>query len=219
MAYKRKRASGGRRRTRRRTTRRLRLTRGVTRSNLVSITRRVVFPEFTLPNNTWYTTSYAFSLAQLPSYTDFTNLFEQYRINAVKLQFMPTFDSADLNFNPAGTGSVWTRIPRMYTIIDRDGNPQLSTENAMIQYGNVRQITSPLKPFSVYIKAPCVQVATANNVTLVGGAPKGKQWIDCDNYNIGHWGCALGGIAGGTTSGQIIYQVVATFYMQFKNAI
>ena len=40
---------------------------------------------------------FTFALADLPNYTEFTTLFDQYRINAVKLTFIPRLSSADSN--------------------------------------------------------------------------------------------------------------------------
>ena len=194
----------------------------MTRSNLVSIKRSFVSAPFSV-NNSWSGASFNFTLAALPNYTEFTNLFEQYRINAVKLTFIPSADGIDFNQQQSNSsaGGNWATIPRLYTAIDKDGNAQVASENAVLQYGNHRIIRSPLRPFSIYVKSPCVQVGTANLVTLVGGAPKSRQWLDCDNYSVQHWGCVVGGIVPYTsaTSPSIGYQVIATYYMQFKNVV
>lgn len=181
------------------------------KSNLVSIKRKVTFTQISL--NTWQSQQYAFTLAALPSYTEFTNLFEQYRINAVKLTFIPYTDSIEGN-----TTSANLFVPRVYTIIDKDGSPLLSSETAMQQYNDARLIRDPCKAFSIYVRKPCVQFGTANALTVVGGAPKPSPWLDCDNHSVQHWGCGIGGVVP-NAAGNFNYSVVATYYMQFKNAV
>lgn len=211
MGYKRRRTT---RKPARRTRRRLatvRPSRWMTRNNLVSIKRKVTLPDVSF--NIWQSQAYAPLLSQLPSYTEFTNLFEQYRINAVKFDFIPKSTSFEAN-----TSAAVATMPRLYTIIDKDGNAQTSSEVAMQQYGNSRLIRDPSKPFSIYIKRPCVQFGTANTITIVGGAPKPSPWLDCDNFSVQHWGCAIGGIMP-TGTGSVSFSVVATYYMQFKNVV
>lgn len=207
----------------RRAMRRPRMTRSVAvRTNLVNIKRSFVTAPFTV-NNSWSGIQLSFTLSALPNYSEFTALFEQYRINGVKLTFVPSADSLDINQQQQNSSSAinWTTIPRLYTAIDKDGNGQYASENAILQYGNHRIIRNPMRAFTIYVKHPCVQMGTANLVTIVGGAPKARQWLDCDNYNVQHWGAVVGGIVpyqGGTTV-NMAYQVIATYYMQFKNAV
>jgi len=184
----------------------------MTRSNLVSVTRKVTLTPVAF--STWQSQSYAFTLGVLPNYTEFTNLFEQYRINAIKLMFIPAFNGVEGN-----TSATVLAQPRLYTIIDKDGNAQTSSETDMQQYGNARLIREPSKSFTIYIKKPSVQMGTANALTIVGGAPRSSPWLDCDNYQVQHWGCAIGGIMPFTTAGSATYSVVATYYMQFKNVV
>ena len=40
---------------------------------------------------------YSFSLDQLPNYTEFTNLFDQYRINKIVVKFIPNHNSSDVS--------------------------------------------------------------------------------------------------------------------------
>lgn len=198
------------------------------KTSLVNIKRSFLWPEnfYVVPGG-WRATAYSFSLSSIASsYTEFTNLFEQYRINGVKLTFIPQVDAIDanqLNVNiGAGGGSVASvTVPRLYTAIDHDGNARTGSEQELLQYGNHRIIKNPLRTFSIYVKHPRVQVATANATTLVGGAPKSKVWLDVDNYNVQHWGAVIGGQIpfGAGTGPSITYTVICTMYMQFKDAV
>lgn len=220
MAYKR-RASSRRsvrpRKMARRTYRRTTVPRAV-RDNIVSIKRSVVLNQFSVYNS-WSSLAYAFTLGNLPNYTELTALFEQYRINAIKLTFVPTCSSLD-GETATQIPTTYLTQPRLYTLIDKDANVPVNNESAMLQYGNVRIIKNPTRPFTIYIRGPAVQVGTANALTIVGGAPKSKQWLDCDNYSVQHLGCGVGGIMPQAGAGTIAfnYNVIATYYMQFKGA-
>lgn len=68
--------------------------------------------------------SNTFALANLPGYTDFTELYDQYKINKVKVQFIPKITSAILN------GSA--QIPMIHSTIDsNDATPPASIQSMM----------------------------------------------------------------------------------------
>lgn len=175
--------------------------------NICSFKRRVRFNDWTVPGaGTWSQSQYYFRLSQLANYSEITAMFEQYKINAVKLTFQPAF-CGDNDVNAAGSATMYIQTPRIYTLIDRDGNMTMATETQALENSAVRLVCNPNHQFSVYISKPCVQ--------LDGAVPKAGQWVDCDNPNYDHWGVAVAGQTLGTSAG-FTYQVIATFYMQAK---
>lgn len=194
------------------------------KSNMMSCVRSYVATTFssTYPGSGWTYSNYTFSLSSLPGFTEFTNLFDQYRICAAKMTFMPQFTGNDFEGatdNIAGV-RLWAYNPRVHYVIDRSGiqTGTINAENTMLQYNSARTVKRPWEPFSIYVKYPAVHLGTASGITVVGGAPKTKQWIDTDNYNIVHHGCAVGMvIPGGATNTTISYEVIVKLYMQFKN--
>lgn len=173
---------------------------------------------------TWSSWNYAFRLSDLPDYSQFTNLFDRYRINAVKLLFIPAYNSIEENqgnLNQASSLNYLSVQPRVYTIIDKNGDATTSTENTMLENGNVRIIREPCKSFTVYCKNPCVQLAGEASGVIVSGISKARQWCDTTNYNMAHYGISWGGIAYNGTSSTVAqaYNIVATYYLQFKNVI
>lgn len=215
MAYKKKMRVKPRRKVR---SRKASITRAI-KSNLVSIKRSVRLDNFST-STTFTANSYVFTLSALPGASEFTALFEQYKINAVKLTFIPFFNSMDSEqqLDNVASARSWTTTPRVFTCIDKDGAPPTS-ETLFLERGNMRLVKRPLDSFSIYISKPCVQFGTANLLAITGGAPKPSPWIDCDNFNIQHWGCAIGAQMPASSAGtSFIYSVVATYYMQFKGA-
>lgn len=194
----------------------------VLRNNLVSATRmQTIGTVLTLSASAgWTTYPFTFQLANLPAYTEFSNLFDQYRVNAVKLTFLPSVDGND-------AGNVlnmtnWCYQPRIYTLIDRNGinSGAINTEALLQENTKARLIRNPLKPFSIYIKSPGVElgVGAVAGTSNLNAATAYNRWIDTSANTVSHYGAAVGGIVpNGTTNASILYTCVAKYYLQFKN--
>lgn len=169
----------------------------------------------------WTAYPFEFSLNQLPSYSELASVFDSYKIHAVKLTFTPYWDSNDLSAQQSATTTV---LPRVYTLVDRNGFPagSLATENQFLENGKARQILKPQEPFSIYIKSPGVETAAARTGSAFtqNGATVYSPWLDTSADDVGHWGCALGMIIpAGVPTASFFYNVNATYYLQFKNAV
>jgi len=96
--------------------------------------------------------SFTFNLQQLPDYGDFTNLYDMFKINMVKVSAYPMFTSAPApsgfttnsagvtgTFNPTFTLGANTFIGalRSFSCMDYNGNPP-TTINEMRQYQNCK---------------------------------------------------------------------------------
>lgn len=221
MAMKRRAARGPSRRPKkiRRVARKSTLTRMV-RDNVVFFKRRFRIGQYDCSSN-WNGVNYSFTLGSLPNYTEITNLFEQYKINAVKLTFIPNYfdnDAAQTEFN-ISQNAVIAAIggPRVYTLIDKDGSPQSGSESTMLENSAARIIRKPFQGFQIYINKPAVQVEVATSLGFSNAMPKASPWLDCDNYSVRHEGCAVGSIMSFTSDGGLLrYQVIATYYIAAK---
>lgn len=195
-------------------------------SNVLSCVRQYRATPFTLTYSVGYSyTSYMFNLGGLPNYTEFTNLFDAYRILAVKITFIPSVSSNDAGNVLNATN--WGYQPTIWTGVDKNGfswtgatYPTINTENAIVQNNNAKIVRNPLKPFSIYIKNPAVELGVVASATLVGGGNRARQWIDTDNYSVNHYGAFIGGlIPNGTANFSVVYNPIIKYYMQFKNVI
>lgn len=219
--YKRRTYKRPKRTTRRKYTRKMKIPRAVVRTNLTSIKRRYYVGAWAATVATgWNSTNYSFRLNNIPSYTEFTALFEQYKINAVKLTFIPQWEGGlDQNNAYIAAATVpYVQTPRMYVLIDKDGDPQISTENLMLENSDTRVITNPHKAFSVYVRKPCAQYEVSTSLGFSAASPKPSPWLDCDNYGVNHYGVGIGCQLDGSVTASMYYRVVATYYMQFKGA-
>lgn len=129
------------------------------------------------------------TLSDLPNVTEYTALFDQYKINAVKVTFRPRYD------NFAGNDTVDTTLPgttaqgmtRVHVINDPDstltptGAYTSATLNSFLEQGNVRTYDGT-KPFSVYYRPKIVNSLTTgtNNIR----AP----WINTSSPSVSHRG-------------------------------
>lgn len=172
---------------------------------------------FSVTPSTWSWRRIAFILAQLPDFTDFQNLFNQYKIHALKYDFVPQYSE-----NASVPGQQWfgnvMASPRIYTVVDNSGGASVTSEANMLQYSNARLVDG-LKPFSIYVKAPNVHLETETTTLFVGATQAAKMWTDLDNPNITFRGCAIGGIMPfGQANSAIHYQCICTAYLEFRQA-
>lgn len=198
-----------------------RVPRTMVRNNHVFIKRMFTGPTIgRTPALGWGATPLQFALNQLPSYSELQAVFDAYKIHAVKVTFTPYWDSNDL----ANQTGFTTVLPRVYTVVDRNGFPagSLATENQFLESAKARLIRKPQEPFSIYIKNPGVEAAAerTGSAFTQNGVNMYSPWLDTSSSDIGHWGCAIGMIipAGSPDSG-FFYNTTITYYMQFKNAV
>lgn len=125
--------------------------------------------------------SMSFSLQNLQTVSDFTNLYDQYKITGVKLTFIPT--SSEATVNSSGY------LPTMYWATDNDdSSPPSETEIRQKNNVKMRRLNNPM---SVYVKYPkCVidtQLTGGTNLALMTKT----GWINCTNTQVQHNGLKL----------------------------
>jgi hypothetical protein len=124
-------------------------------------------------------TNFAFALSDLPGYSQFTGLFDQYRFNKVKVMFVPQENSA-YSFTSS------TGLPGEFiTARDYDNVTALGTVNALLEYDNV-SIKSMLAATTVEL-SPRVAIA-AYSGAFTSFANQDSQWIDSSSSGVQHFG-------------------------------
>lgn len=177
--------------------RRMRLMSKYTPSQRVpKLTMKRTFFSFNFSPSTATTTNFwqyqSCTLNQMTTATDITNLFDQYKINAIKYTFRPRYD------NFAGNDTVDTVLPGVtnqagtmihivkdpYYIGTPTGVYNTTTLNTFLEQGNVRSYQGN-KPFSIYFK-PTIS-SEAGTVTV--GKRVRSRWLSTANgTNIQHYG-------------------------------
>lgn len=192
-------------------TRRVGLSRPVPDFN---VKRTMVESVFTL-SNAWAGAQWIFRLDKLPDFAEFNSIFTHYRINVVKMTFIPHSDSLDSTTQINATKYITT--PRLYAFVDRDAQPPTATENQVIQHSDLKIIREPLKPFTLYVKSPAVAEGLQTTASVAYSGVRSSTWISCDSPSVNHYGCVTGGIMPFTAgAASLAYNVICTYYLQFR---
>ena len=166
--------------------------------------KRKTASTLTIDNGTDTTTSFEWKLNDLPDYTEFTNLFDSYRINAIKLEIKPRFNNVD--------ATAPGMVP-IYTVIDHNDNTYLTSTADALQYETckVHKMTQGVKRY--------LKVNALGSSQTTGGAAIGEQlwrkWFSTSQADILHYGVKLWAPATSFEEG-IVYDVITTYYFQCK---
>lgn len=186
--------------------------------------QQVATVNITLASNAYSFNSQVFEIDNLPDYGDFTNLFDQYRINMIKYQWIP-----NRNVNVFATSDLSTPlvtqydqpIPIIYSFIDYDDSAVPASIDEFTERQNLR--TARFNRPHKRVWKPTVLVPTYRTGVNFGYSPKRKQWIDCANPDVPHYGLKWAFYNPSETDAThnrgiaLSFRVMATYYLQFRN--
>lgn len=154
-----------------------------------------------------------FNLAALPNYTEFTSLFDEYRILGILVEFHPGVDSWSAEPGVALTNMA---LPQVRTIIDHTEDGVPSSFNDMYQYANCK-MTRGTTIHKRFLRPNVLSQAFESTVSTAY-SPKYKQWITTDDATTPHYGLKYGIDALPSASlGTLGYRVYVTYYFQCKS--
>lgn len=149
--------------------------------------------------------AYVFQLQDLPAYTEFTTLFDQYRIREVDIAFIPLSNSVPPTSTSGG---------ELTTVLDYDDGTALATEIAAFQYESA--VTTP--PWSVNRRKLVPRLATAayaGAFTSYANMPS-STWIDSTSIGVQYYGVKA--VMPQATGSQVtLYDVIATYKIECRN--
>lgn len=146
--------------------------------------------------------AYNFTLSVLPNITDFTSLYDQYKINGVKFSLIPRHTEVGIT---AAVGS------QVMSVLDFDDDSVPTSINDLLQYGNMKQTRGNVN-HSRYFK-PSIRTS----VDVIGGTGyqiSKPRWLDLANLTIKHYGLKYAIEQAGVA---ISYDVKIDIYFQCKN--
>lgn len=154
----------------------------------------------------------SFQLADLPNYTEFTALYDQYKICAVKMEIRPGFNT--ISVTESAPGSFDMAAGMVYHVLDYNDSNTLGSVNNALEYENCR-VSSMLKPFKRYFKP---KFQTMLYETLTGTGYKASSgWINTAEVNVPHYAFkSIWDSHFNDNLGNIVYFVTYTYYMKFK---
>ncbi len=192
------------------------------RTGFLDVQQKVLDTSVTLPagpHPTGYIQKFSFKASDLAQWNTFASLFDQYRINGVKLTFLPTTNTDDT----VNVGATFA------TSIDLDGDNSITTFDQLLECANTKtsawSSAGGLTPYKkVFLRPRCHDAmitdlnAQGQPNTFSAGLASRKQWLDIsDRGNTIHYGLNVGWYFGNANLGaDQDLNVVITYYIQFR---
>lgn len=154
-----------------------------------------------------------FRLNDVVNPTEFTTLYDQYKIKGVKIYFDYSPDVA----GQGGSGnSLIAYYPKLWMKRDYDdsGTPTLTQMTESNQTRCLR-FNANRTTLSTFLRPSCLQELYQSSVSTAF-SPLWRQWIDCGNPSVPHYGLKL--LAQGLPSTNLgAISVRVKYYLAFKN--
>lgn len=152
------------------------------------------------------------------NFSEYQTVFDLYRINGIKVSFMPRFDS--LAGPVTGATPMTVRKPYFAYVVDPEstqtpiGTYSQAALNSLMENG--AKIRDASKPLHIYWK-PKIAVATTSASTSVWW--KRPTFLRLTETNVAHRGFHIMAYQQGfgTTFTDIAWDVIVTMYVTFKN--
>lgn len=187
----------------------------ITGKKTFNVKRTVLLSPYNLSDQRVYG-ALSFNLSQLPNYTEFTALFDQYRINKIKVTMYPHADNSQTPVNATNDF-----IPLIAFCTDTDDSTAPASVDELNQRSNVRY-TKFNKPISIWIK-PHVDTEIYRSAVTTGYGNIANAWIDSASSDIPHYGlkwAIMGDSETGLGANSIMkYEIVLQFYCSFRGVI
>lgn len=155
----------------------------VSPTNYFTFERTFYLDQFVIAAGAYTFRAYSFQLDQLPNYTEFTNLFDTYHINFVKLRIDWTANSA--------TAGATTTCPLVYSAIDFDDANAPTTPETLYQYGSFRLHNLGATPSWTRIIKPAVATPVYQSTIATSYQRTFDSWIDTGSPSVPHYGYKL----------------------------
>jgi len=160
-------------------------------------------------------TNQFFALSSVPNYTEFTNLYDQYKINAVKVTLIPRGNTAEITASSGASTVFQGQSVGVFSVIDYDDTAVLANINEACQYQNMK-MTRATQQHSRFLKPRFNLLSVTNQGTGATGASQNTRgWLDCDYINVPHYGVKWA--LQQNVNYNLTYDVKIDYYLAFKN--
>lgn len=169
----------------------------------------------------WYVNAGVSSDITNPGFTDFTNLFDQYRINKVELKMI--WQANTQEYDASNQTQARAILPLIHMATDYDDTGLFSL-NDLLQYPNHRSIQlgqiNNAGPVHVINKPGVVFESQTDLLTPLPSTVKRSPWCDCAVPNVKHNGLKLAWDNFGQDADQVCGNLVilVKYSYEFKNA-
>lgn len=215
MVYRKRRYTRRRRTGRKRAWRRNFKTRNYRRTKSGTLHQFVRFVNRGTVNCTTGTSStfgtLSFKLSDVPTVTDFSNLYDQYRIKAVKVSFIPvtnvTFRSNSSDLAVVGTAMS----DRFFTVLDFNDTTNPTSINAMREYKNCKWTPYTRIHKRFFYPKPLEEMS--GNIPA---NPIGNPWVPTAFNNVDYYGLKWGFEHPSTIATGSYFTIECKYYLQLR---
>lgn len=125
--------------------------------------------------------SYTVALSDVVNSSDFTNLYDQYRLDKLIIKFY-------LKFDPSSQSATTSNIPRLYWYRDLDDLTSPASLNEIRENGKCKTVPLTLyKPVTIVMKPNVLRVIYQSAVSSQY-TPSFNQWLDMSTPTNQHYG-------------------------------
>lgn len=156
--------------------------------------------------SSWTFGALAFNFDAMPNFTDFTSLFDQYKIRNMKVTLIPRYSET-----PIATGVGTSLGSSVITVLDRDDDTAPTSINDLCQYTNMRQTKggkNHMRSWRPTVKVPVLGLSGTDY------SVKSAPWIDAASTDVKHYGLKYAIEQG---SGAVVYDIKVEFNFLCKN--
>lgn len=157
-----------------------------------------------------------FRLADLDNVTQFTNLYDEYKIEAIEISLV-----SNITFIPTtGGGNQNSHCCTVHTAIDYDDGAAPANKAALLSYETYK-LHGAMTPGRVYTRkfVPAVRMGTYDSTPAYGsGAVRQLQWLDTASPNVEHFGIKIG-LFNGDSNLNASYFLYCTYWLAFRKII
>lgn len=166
--------------------------------------RTVQLPDITVSGST-VNAGYGFTFDQLQNFSEFSALFDEYRIKGVKLTFVPSWNSGEIFQAPGYL------MPNIHTAIDLNDSTAVAPLDLM-EYDTyrMRQLSGPV---SVFVR-PCA-LADIGSLSIRGNFGRKFIKLDAGGMSVTHYGIKAS-VDGINSTYNFIVRVFAKFYFECR---
>jgi len=154
-----------------------------------------------------------FNLADLPQASTYTSLFDQYRVEKIKVHFIPRSNALQVQNTASPNGAV----PIAYLVVDRDDASAPTTLSEVQQYDNAVAFTG--RHYACVELVPSITPASYASGAFSGYLVKDSDssWIDAANTNVTAYGIkgCVSGLSTSTTSSWV-WDIIAEYIVSFR---
>ena len=155
----------------------------------------------------------AFQLSDLPNSATFAALFDQYKLERVKLHFRSRNNAVFV----ANTASPNGGVPTGLIAVDRDDASVWTSSTDGLQYDNAIQFNGE-EDIEVEI-VPSITPSVFSSGAFSGYGVRPPMWIDVANTSVPHYGMKIHvGPLTATTTSAWTWDISAEYIVSFKNS-